>query len=101
MKRRLLLVLVALLLPATGTAQTPLGAVAGTVLDQIGGGAARGNSHAHEHRDRAGEDRNQRRHRRVPLPAGAGRQLQGEVTLEGFKTAEFTDVKVNVGQEYR
>ncbi len=36
MKRRVLLVLVALLLPVNSSAQTPLGAVAGTVLDQSG-----------------------------------------------------------------
>ena len=37
MRRSLFCVLVALLLPAMATAQTPLGAMAGTVLDQSGG----------------------------------------------------------------
>jgi len=100
MKRHVLLLLVALLLPAIGSAQTPLGAVAGTVLDQSGGvlpgatvtltnigtgqvmTAVSGETGA------------------FLFPQVAVGTYKVTVSLEGFKAAEFTDVNVAVGQQY-
>ena len=100
MKRLLLVTLVALLLPAVGSAQTPLGTLAGTVLDQSGAvlpgatvtltNTGTGQVMTVVSGDTGGF--------LIPqVPVGV---YKVTVNLEGFKAAEFTDVSVAVGQQY-
>jgi hypothetical protein len=100
MKRHVLLVLVALLLPAIGSAQTPLGAVSGTVLDQSGGvlpGATvtLTNTGTGQVMTAVSGDTGAFLFPQVPVGI-----YKVTVSLEGFKAAEFTDVNVAVGQQY-
>ena len=100
MKRQFLLVLLALLLPALGSAQTTLGAVAGTVLDQSGGvlpGATitLTNTGTGQVMTTVSGDTGAFLFPQVPVGA-----YKVTVNLESFKAAEFTDVNVAVGQQY-
>ena len=100
MKRRVLLVLVALLLPAVGYAQTPLGAVAGTVLDQSGAvlpGATVTLTNTGTSQVMTATSGDTGAFLFPQVPVGAYKLT---VTLEGFRAAEFTDVNVAVGQQY-
>ena len=100
MRRSLFFVLVALLLPAMAPAQTPLGAMAGTVLDQSGGvlpGATvtLTNTGTGQVMTTVSGDAGAFLFPQVPVGA-----YKVTVSLEGFKAAEFTDVNIAVGQQY-
>ena len=100
MKRLLLLMLVAMLLPAYGSAQTPLGAVSGTVLDQSGGvlpGATVTLTNAGTGQVMTAVSGDTGAFLFPQVPVGT---YKVTVSLEGFKAAEFTDVNVAVGQQY-
>ena len=99
MRRSLFLVL-ALLLPATAPAQTTLGSVAGSVLDQSGAvlpGATVTLTNAGTGQAMTTVSSETGAFTFPQVPVGTYRMT---VTLEGFKSAEFTDVNVAVGQQY-
>jgi hypothetical protein len=92
--------LVALMLPALAVAQTPLGRVAGTVLDDSGGvlpGATvtLTNTGTNETMTAVATEAGAFLFAQVPVGT-----YRATVALDGFKTAEFTDVVVAVGREY-
>ena len=66
------------------------------------GGGAAGRDHHADQRSRPTQVQTtvSERERRLPVPAGAGRHLQGRHRARGFQDREFTDVIVAVGQEY-
>jgi len=101
MKRFVLLIALAvLLLPALGSAQTPLGAVAGTVLDESGGvlpGATVTMTNTGTNQVMTTVSGGTGAFLFPQVPVG---EYTVTVTLEGFKAAEFTDVNVAVGQQY-
>ena len=88
------------MLHAAPPVQTPLGRVAGTVLDQSGCRAAGCEvtlTNAGTGQVTTTVPRGDRRFLFPQVPVGT---YKVTVTLEGFKAAEFTDVDVAVGQEY-
>ena len=100
MKRNVVVMLVALLLPAFGSAQTPLGAVAGTVLDQSGAvlpGATVTLANMGTGQVMTAVSGGTGAFLFPQVPVGA---YKVTVNLEGFRAAEFTDVNVAVGQQY-
>ena len=100
MKRSLLFVLLALLLPAAGSAQTPLGSLAGTVLDQSGAvlpGATVTLTNAGTGQVMTTVSAEGGAFLFPQVPVGT---YKATVSLEGFKAAEFTDVNIAVGQQY-
>jgi hypothetical protein len=100
MKRLVWLVLVALWLPAVGSAQTPLGAVAGTVLDQSGAvlpGATVTLTNTGTGQVMTAVSGGTGAFLFPQVPVGV---YKVTVNLSGFRAAEFTDVNVAVGQQY-
>jgi hypothetical protein len=100
MSGRLLCLLIVLLLPAAAHAQTPLGALSGTVLDQSGAvlpGATVTvtNSGTGQVMSSVSGDNGAFLFPQVPVGT-----YKVTVSLEGFKSAEFTDVNIAVGQQY-
>src|SRR5918993_3471464 len=98
--RSVLLLLTALALPALASAQTTLGRVTGTVLDQSGGvlpGATvtLTNSGTGAVLTTVSGDSGAFLFPQVPVGT-----YKIKVELEGFKAAEFTEATVAVGQEY-
>lgn len=93
-------VLLLLVLPALTAAQTPLGRVAGTVLDESGGvlpgtTVTLTSTGTGQVMTTVSGDRGAFLFPQVPVGL-----YKVSVTLEGFKAADFTDVAVAVGQEY-
>lgn len=89
-----------LLLPVAAAAQTPLGRVAGTVLDESGGvlpGATVTLTNAGTGQASTTVAGETGAFLFPQVPIGT---YTVTVNLEGFKSAEFTDVNVAVGQEY-
>jgi hypothetical protein len=90
----------ALMLPGLAGAQTTLGSVAGTVLDQSGGvlpGATITLTNAGTAQVMTAVSGEAGAFLFPQVPVGT---YKVTVSLEGFKAAEFTDVNVAVGQQY-
>src|SRR5687768_5881295 len=90
----------ALLVSASAAAQTTLGRVAGTVLDQSGGvlpGATITLTHTGTGQVMTTVSGDSGAFLFPQVPVGS---YKVQVSLEGFKAAEFTDVAVAVAQEY-
>jgi hypothetical protein len=90
----------AALLPSLALAQTPLGAVAGTVLDESGGvlpGATVTLTNTGTGQVMTGVSSETGAFLFPQVPVGS---YKVTVSLEGFKAAEFTEVNVAVGQQY-
>ncbi|HXG54590.1 MAG TPA: carboxypeptidase-like regulatory domain-containing protein, partial [Vicinamibacterales bacterium] len=95
-----LLLLAALMLPAFAGAQTTLGRVAGTVLDESGGvlpGATVTLTNLGTAQVLTDVSGGNGAFLFPQVPVG---KYKVTVNLEGFKAAEYTDVEVAVGQEY-
>jgi hypothetical protein len=95
-----LLVLAALMLPALAVAQTPLGRVSGTALDQSGAvlpGATVTLTNTGTSQVMTAVTGESGTFLFPQVPVGT---YKVTVSLTGFKAAEFTDVIVAVGQEY-
>src|SRR5918993_2648821 len=98
--RSVLLALAVLLLPVAATAQTTLGRVAGTVLDSSGGvlpGATVTLTNTGTGQVLTSVSGEAGAFLFPQVPVGT---YKVKVELESFKSAEFTDVTVAVGQEY-
>jgi hypothetical protein len=98
--RAALLLCAALLLPALAVAQTPLGRVAGTVLDASGGvlpGATVTMTNMGTAQTLSTVTNETGAFLFPQVPVGTYKIV---VQLEGFKAKEFTDAIVAVGQEY-
>ena len=92
--------LVAVAVQAAVSAQTTLGRLAGTVLDQSGGvlpGATISLTNQQTNQVQTTVSSEAGAFVFPQVPVGAYRV---EIALESFKTATFTDVQINVGQEY-
>ena len=76
------------------------GRVAGTVLDASGGVLPGATVTLTNVPDQPGGDDRHHGHRRIHVPAGCGRHLQGRRRAAGLQDGDLHQVIVNVGQEY-
>jgi hypothetical protein len=93
-------VLLALAMTSAASAQTTLGRLAGTVLDQSGGvlpGATVTLTNVQTNQVQSTVTTETGAFLFPQVPVGT---YKVEIALEGFKTGTFTDVMINVGQEY-
>jgi hypothetical protein len=94
------LLLILTLIPLAALAQNPLGRLAGTVLDSSGGVLPGATVTITNQQTNASQATSASATGAFVFPQLQPGLYKVVVELSGFKTASFTDVQINVGQEY-